>query len=218
MAEIVSAVAGKACEYLVAPVGRQFVYLYFFNKKLENLREQNEHLENMKVGVEVQVDEARRNLQVIGADVEAWLSKVENTSSCFRGWCLHTRSGSGSGYSLSKRAKKMGKVALELQGRGKLERVSYPVLITCVATTSSGPGDGDLRCFESRNLVMKEIMEALQHDDETSMIQICGMVGTGKTILVKEIAQRAMSDRICARLMNDSKIFVILDDVRHQLL
>ncbi|KAI5660177.1 hypothetical protein M9H77_28970 [Catharanthus roseus] len=155
MAEIGISVAAKVAECLVAPIGRQFVYLFFFNNNLENLRDQ--------------YSDARRNVEAIRPDVEEWLSKVKITklqserifeengkigTSCFRGWCLHTRSG----YSLSRRAKKLGEVALHLQGRVKFNRVEDPIPITCLPTISSG----DFKTFESRNFVMKEIMESLR--------------------------------------------------------
>ncbi|KAI5660127.1 hypothetical protein M9H77_28920 [Catharanthus roseus] len=201
-AEIGISVAAKVAEYLVAPIGRPFGYLFLFSNNLKNLQEQIAQLEYMRVVVQRQVDAAKRNVEVIRPAVEAWLTEVDKTKSdsdeifeqvreigtnCFRGWCLHTRSR----YSISRRAKKLGEVALHLQGSGKFDRVADPIPITCLPTISSG----DFKTFESRNFIMKEIMEALQ-DDEICMIGICGMGGTGKTMLVKEISQKAKDDHM----------------------
>ncbi|KAI5660506.1 hypothetical protein M9H77_29299 [Catharanthus roseus] len=202
MAEIGISIAAKVAKYLVAPIGRPFGYLFFFNNNLKNLQKEIDQLKTMRVVVERQVDSAKRNVEAIRPDVEEWLNKVEITkleseeifeendkigTSCFRGWCLHTRSR----YSLSRRAKKLGEVALDLQGSGKFDRVADPTPIACLPTISSG----GFKNFESRNLVVKEIMEALQ-DDEIRMIGICGMGGTGKTMLVKEISQTAKREHM----------------------
>ncbi|KAI5659923.1 hypothetical protein M9H77_28716 [Catharanthus roseus] len=200
--EIGISVAAKVAEYLVAPIGRPFGYLFLFNSNLKNLQEQIAQLEYMRVVVQRQVDAAKRNVEVIRPSVEAWLAEVDKTksdseeifeqvrkigTSCFRAWCLHARSR----HSLSRRAKMLGEVALDIQGRGKFDRVADPIPITCLPTISSG----DFKTFESRNLVIKEIMVALQ-DDEISMIGICGMGGTGKTMLVKEVSQKAKDEHM----------------------
>ncbi|KAI5660477.1 hypothetical protein M9H77_29270 [Catharanthus roseus] len=201
-AEIGISVAAKVAEYLVAPIGRQFGYLFLFNNNLMNLQEQIAQLENTRVVVQGQVDIAKRNVEVIRRTVEDWLTEADKTksdsdeifeqvrrigTSCFRGWCLHTRSR----YSLSRRAKKLVEKVLDLQSRGRFDQVSDPTSIACLPTISSG----GFKNFESRNLVVEKIMEALQ-DDEIRVIGIWGMGGTGKTMLVKEISQKAKREHM----------------------
>ncbi|KAL7193370.1 hypothetical protein ACSBR2_025059 [Camellia fascicularis] len=54
--------------------------------------------------------------------------------------------------------------------------------------------------FESRRLIMNEVMEALI-DDSINMIGICGMGGVGKTTLVKEVAKKAEENKLFNEVM-----------------
>ena len=49
--------------------------------------------------------------------------------------------------------------------------------------------------FESRTKMRSEVLEALRAD-KVNMIAICGMGGTGKTTMAKEVAKRAKDDKL----------------------
>ncbi|KAI7992068.1 putative disease resistance protein [Camellia lanceoleosa] len=193
---------GKALEgigeYLVAPIGRQFGYLFCFNTNLQNLETQLDSLKVTREGVQLGVDETRNNVRIVGPHLEAWLTKAnDNTAEaetiikdkaqvqkgCFNGSCPNLKLR----YSLSRKAvKKTQELALLHAEGSNYTQSSYnppPASIQPIPTTTEFQG------FDSRILVMNEIIEALE-DDGIHLIGICGMAGMGKTTMAKEVAKR----------------------------
>ncbi|KAA8517298.1 hypothetical protein F0562_017591 [Nyssa sinensis] len=203
MAEkIAFAIVGKIAEYFVEPIGRQFGYLCCYKSNIENHRSQVEKLENIGVGVQLLVDDAKRKGEIVGPDVEAWQTSVNRISEeakqvvkakaevekgCLNGWCPNLKLR----YSLSRKAKKKTKEVVKLQADGKFKRVSYPAPLVEIPSTSTGGFKG----LQSRISMMKEIIEALK-DDKISMIGICGMGGVGKTTMVEEVKTIARNENL----------------------
>ncbi|KAM7480861.1 hypothetical protein LguiB_005446 [Lonicera macranthoides] len=152
MAEIAIAIVGKIGECLVAPIGRQFGYLFRYNNNIENLRDQAKKLKDIKDGVQLSVSAARNNLEVIAPRVESWLTDVDEITMksdrvfedkafvdkrCLNGWCSNPKTR----YLLSREASKQAKVILELRSEGEhFSKVSYTAPPTGMAESSStGP-------------------------------------------------------------------------------
>ncbi|GMP62172.1 hypothetical protein CsSME_00024371 [Camellia sinensis var. sinensis] len=184
--------------YLVAPIGRQFGYLFCFNTNIQNLETQLDSLKVTREGVQLGVDETRNNVKTVGPHLEAWLTKANDNTveaatiikdkaqvqkGCFNGWCPNLKLR----YSLGRKAvKKTQDLALLHSEGSNYIQSSYnppPPSIEPIPTTTEFQG------FDSRILVMNEIIEALK-DDGIHLIGICGMGGMGKTTMAKEVAKR----------------------------
>ncbi|KAL7197721.1 hypothetical protein ACSBR2_020278 [Camellia fascicularis] len=102
-----------------------------------------------------------------------------------KGWCKNLKSR----HSSSKEAKKKIQVVVELYEEfGDFSNAPMGIASTFISARG-------FKGFESRRLIMNEVMEALT-DDSINMIGICGMAGIGKTTLVKEIAKKAEEKKL----------------------
>ncbi|XP_028085380.1 disease resistance protein At4g27190-like isoform X1 [Camellia sinensis] len=188
----------KIGEYLVAPVGRQFCYLIFYDRNIKNLEKQVQKLEDKRFGVQKSVDEAEAKRETIAPGVERWLKTVNDLNEeakkflevevkankgCLNGWCPNLKSR----YSLSRKATKKTQSVEELRGAGVFSTVSYPTVVPSVGTTFAFTGG--FKGFESRRSIMNGVMEVLT-DDRIHVIGICGIGGVGKTTMVNEVAKK----------------------------
>ncbi|KAI8003606.1 Disease resistance protein [Camellia lanceoleosa] len=193
---------GKIGEFLMAPVGRHFGYLFSYKSKVKNLKDEVKKLDEKRDAMQLSVDEAKRNVKRIGPDVEGWLERVDKccieaskilkdevevNKGCLYGWCpnLPLR------YSLGKKATNKAKEVAQLHETRKPTEVAYNEPLPGIESTST---EG-IKVFESRRLVTNDVMEALK-DDRFHMIAICGMGGVGKTTMVKEVAKRAKEEKL----------------------
>ncbi|XP_040934589.1 probable disease resistance protein At4g27220 [Gossypium hirsutum] len=194
---IVSSIFTKAAEYTISAIINHVKYLSNHQQNVETLKEQAEKLKDARDRVQHSVDAAQRNGEEIERDVNNWMSAVDRKipqqvekvmqdeekakKKCFIGLCPNfwTR------YKHSLKAAEKAKAVAELLEQGKFDGVSYPVPLQNI-TVPPVKGYED---FESRTLVLNEIMEALE-DDSVSVIGVHGMGGIGKTTLVKEIATK----------------------------
>nr|POE95341.1 putative disease resistance protein [Quercus suber] len=189
--------------HLVVPIRKHFCYLSCYNSHIKSLKDQFQKLGDKRAGVQLEIDAAKQNGEVIASEVESWVEKVDNISEglqrfleedvkenvmCLNGWCPNLKSH----YFLSRQAKKK---TLEIDGLlrdGQFDKVSNPPPPPWGIATSSKEG---FKVFESRIPVMKELLTALR-DDKINMIAICGMEGIGKTTMAKEVAKRAKDDNL----------------------
>ncbi|KAF8411929.1 hypothetical protein HHK36_004487 [Tetracentron sinense] len=179
--------AEKMGDYLVAPIGRQLGYLIYYNCNIENLRNQVEKLKRTRHGVQRLVDAARRNGEDIRADVQEWLTKIDeitaeverlndNVVAPYWSWR----------YRISREAKEKTFAINDLQKDENFDSVSFPAPPPGIEAI---PAE-DFMVFKSTEMAMKEIMEALK-DDTINIIGLYGVGGVGKTSLVKEVGKRA---------------------------
>jgi len=168
----VISIVAKVAELLVVPIKRQIGYVIDCNTNIQNLKNEVKELTNAKTKVIHSIEEARSKGEEIEVDVENWLGSVdgvevdvenwlgsvdgvieggggvvadESNKKCFMGLCpdLKIR------YRLGKAAKKELTVVVDLQEKGKFDRVSY----RAAPSGTIGPVK-DYEAFESRNSVL----------------------------------------------------------------
>ncbi|KAG5555903.1 hypothetical protein RHGRI_006526 [Rhododendron griersonianum] len=197
LGKIGEVILGKVGDNLVAPIQ----HMCYFNSNITELETQLKGLKRTREDVQMGVDENRRKVRVVGRTVEAWLTiadevtteaegiiqdKAKVMEGCLNGWCPNLKLR----YSLSRKAVKKTKEVVDLKADGVwYTQSSYSPPLPCLETITNR----DFMGFESRRLIMEEIIKALKHD-EINLIGVCGMGGVGKTTMVNEVAQRAKED------------------------
>ncbi|KAI7991937.1 putative disease resistance protein [Camellia lanceoleosa] len=104
---------------------------------------------------------------------------------CLNGWC-------GPRCSLGRKAAKMTQDLVDLHNEGiEYTQLSHsPPRPSIQSLRSTG-----FKGFESRNLIVKQIIEALK-DDEINLVGVCGMVGVGKTTMVEHVAKQVEEEKL----------------------
>ncbi|KAM7505427.1 hypothetical protein LguiB_004331 [Lonicera macranthoides] len=202
--QIACTVVEKVIEKVVNSISRQFSYILCYNSNITNLTDGVQDLLHKSAGVQLSVDRANKNLEVIAPNVEVWLTKVgeiekkmsevvEGTEKvkkgCLNGWCPNLKQR----YLLSRKAVKQTLEIVKLQEEG----AGYTQLSYTAAPTSMAASTSTFRyeVFESRISKTKEVIEALKNS-KIHRIGICGVGGVGKTKMVKEIRERAIVEHL----------------------
>ncbi|KAK4721764.1 hypothetical protein R3W88_011997 [Solanum pinnatisectum] len=73
--EFLSVFVKMITDCLIQPIAQGIGYFYYYKNNITSLDEESQKLENIRHGVEERAEAARRNLQVISPNVEAWRAK-----------------------------------------------------------------------------------------------------------------------------------------------
>ena len=214
MVEIGIAVAGevaaKVTGCLLDPITRQFGYLFNYRRNITDLNQKIQSLHLEKERLQIDVDAANRQGDVIYPHVQAWLTYAEGIiqnrddfnedETKARKSCFYFKSR----YRLSKQAKRDAEEIAAKINHNFGDRVSYRPPPTSVLPFISSSSFKDYEALESRESTLNQVMEALRNED-MRMIGVWGMGGVGKTTLVKQVAKQAEEDKLF------QKVIIVLD-------
>eukprot|EP00257_Ricinus_communis_P015766 XP_015573739.1 disease resistance protein At4g27190 [Ricinus communis] len=201
--EIIISVASKIGENLVNPIGRRIGYLIDYESNVKVLKDEIDKLNELRDSSKQLRNAATSNGRLISHDVESWLTETDKIIEESRELLANVVEGDRTAlyrwhpkirlcYYSSKEAKKKTGLVLKLREKWyKLDKKSYP---------ASPPNLGSMfidsfKSFQSRESIIIEVMEALK-DSRINMISICGMVGVGKTTMVKEVIRRVEAENM----------------------
>ncbi|KAK3200420.1 hypothetical protein Dsin_023835 [Dipteronia sinensis] len=194
MVEIAISVAAKVAECLVAPIARPFSYIWNYKTNFDNLKTEDQKLQDRTETVQHLVEEATRNGDQIEQHVSIWLGHVKNITNevsevikenepanmkCFKGLCPNPKKR----YQHSRNAVKKAKAVARLYEEGIFDRICYQI----IPKETWIPSYKGYMVFESRTSTLENILDALSNPD-VNMVGIYGTGGIGKTTLAREIA------------------------------
>ncbi|XP_028794857.1 disease resistance protein At4g27190-like [Neltuma alba] len=206
MDEVGISIAAKLAEYLVDPTLRQLQYLFCGGKITRNVETKKEELILKQGRVQERVEEAIKRTERIDDEVNKWknevvrlIADVENlvqelkaNNGCFQRWCLIGRR-----YHLCKALAKTAQQMTELNTKSdQFEPFSHHVVVPDIEYHSSK----DFMFFKSTEMAHDQLWEALQ-DDDSSIIGLWGMGGSGKTTLIKEVGKKAKESGLFDRVI-----------------
>ena len=197
----------KIVGYTIGAVGRQMDYLIHYKKNVDNLKNEVDKLHDDRNSLQQKVYAAQRNVEETEDQDLGWLKSVEDITvkaqeffekeglaklKCCNGCCFNLKTC----YQLGRRAHKLELAVKDIKDKGTFKTVGHRVPIRRGTTICTSGYEN----FESRKLIFDGVMENLK-DDNISVIGVCGMGGTGKTMLVGNVAKQAIEDKLFERIV-----------------
>ncbi|XP_039683128.1 uncharacterized protein [Medicago truncatula] len=200
--EILISVVAKIAEYTVVPIGRQASYLIFYKGNFKTLKDHVKDLEAARERMIHSVERERGNGREIEKDVLNWLEKVNEVIEKANGLQNDPRRPNVRcstwlfpnlilRHQLSRKATKIAKDVVQVQGKGIFDQVGYLPPLDVLA--SSSPRDGEN--YDTRESLKDDIVKALA-DLNSHNIGVYGLGGVGKTTLVEKVAVIAKKNKM----------------------
>ncbi|XP_039162969.1 disease resistance protein At4g27190-like [Eucalyptus grandis] len=216
MAAFVTSVASKLVsnlgEYLIAPIGRQFMYVLCYERYVNDLKNGVKELEVAKERVQHSVDEAMYDRKLIESDVKNWLKNVESkakeaenllkheetaNTACFNGWLPNPVVR----HPLGRKVKKTTQLIQGLHNESTkniFQKVYYentPTGIVTSTTSAARSVDKKEDVLESRASITEHVMKAIT-DDKICVVGVYGPGGVGKSKLLEDVERRVREEKI----------------------
>ncbi|XP_062012594.1 disease resistance protein At4g27190-like [Rosa rugosa] len=199
--EFLSKIVEYPIELVGRLLGRQVGYVIHCRTNIQKLQDQVKELKAARETIKYKVAEAETKGEKIRHDVELWQTTVDEITAktdellndesqaelkCLHGFCpnLTVR------HQISRKSTKLVEEVVEQYGKKEFSQVSCGNLRKEVWDVTTG----DYQAFESRMLIVKDIMDSLKVSD-IQRIGVCGIGGVGKTTLVKQVYRQASEDK-----------------------
>ncbi|GAA0171147.1 antimicrobial response protein [Lithospermum erythrorhizon] len=192
------------------------LYAWNYKRNIRGLEEEIVKINHRRETIERDVPTAINNAKDIRPDVEGWVRTSQEYER--EGGDLLERTNDGKSsflccnvpnvcfrYSVSKEASERTMDMIRHLGQSNFVGVGQPKQPGQLPFLSRG----EFYEFESRMVVEKEVLHALE-DESIFEIGICGMPGSGKTILAKRIAEEVKSSN--KRLFDEVAMAVVSQD------
>uniref|UniRef100_A0A2N9I462 NB-ARC domain-containing protein n=1 Tax=Fagus sylvatica TaxID=28930 RepID=A0A2N9I462_FAGSY len=199
-----------AAECFCKPLWQEIDYLVHYRTNIKKLEDQAKKLNPVVVDVKFAVDEAQKHGERIKEQVQNWLERAteaENLNNeiqanqnhrCFSTCCTPNWR---SRYNLSKQAVSIAKEMGVIYGEKNFEGVTLSVLVSPPISKPTAPAPvGHFMLFESTTHARDDVLKALKHDNN-KIVGIHGMGGVGKTTMVKQVAEKVMSEGLFDRVV-----------------
>ncbi|KAM3741872.1 hypothetical protein ACB098_07G030200 [Castanea mollissima] len=202
----VASFSRDALECFCRPVLQEIDYLLHYTKNINEFKDQARRLNAVVSDVKYAVEQAERNREGIKNEVQVWLQRANKKATeaqnlldnevqanqnhrcacacCSPDWL--------SRHKLSKQAVSIGKeMGVICEEKKSFETVSLPAV---PEPTAPAPA-GHFMSFESTKNAMEDILKALKDDNNnTNIVGVHGMGGVGKTTMVKQVAEKVMTE------------------------
>ncbi|XP_075672654.1 putative disease resistance protein At4g27220 [Castanea sativa] len=202
----VASFSRDALECFCRPVLQEIDYLLHYTKNINEFKDQARRLNAVVSDVKHAVEQAERNREGIKNEVQVWLQRANKKATeaqnlldnevqanqnhrcacacCSPDWL--------SRHKLSKQAVSIGKeMGVICEEKKSFETVSLPAI---PEPTAPAPA-GHFMSFESTKNAIEDILKALKDDNNnTNIVGVHGMGGVGKTTMVKQVAEKVMTE------------------------
>ena len=202
----VASFSRDALECFCRPVLQEIDYLLHYTKNINEFKDQARRLNAVVSDDKYAVGQAERNREGIKNEVQVWLQRAnkkaneaqnlldneEQANRNHRCACACCSPDWLSRHKLSKQAVSIGKeMGVICEEKKSFEIVSLPAI---PEPTAPAPA-GHFMSFESTKNAMEDILKALKDDNNnTNIIGVHGMGGVGKTTMVKQVAEKVMTE------------------------
>ncbi|KAL7614545.1 hypothetical protein Lser_V15G04892 [Lactuca serriola] len=199
--DVVSVILKPVVETLMEPVKKHLGYLIYSTKHVRDMNNKMRELNSAKLAEEDHLDRNTRTRLEISSQVKSWLEEVEKIDAkvqtvpsdvvaCCSLKIRHT---------VGREASKLiEKIESATRQHSLIAWTDQPIPLgkvdTMKASTSTPSSDHD--DFQSREKTFTQALKALEPNNTSHMIALCGMGGVGKTTMMQRLKKVAKENRM----------------------